>query len=99
MNTVEEDRVLRRHLAAVLVGVLYNSDHKSLQMARAETHRLVGAVTTCLGTHPLDKTGRCAACESSECVLRSDLRLALMPFDGVAEGHILDVVGIERKKR
>ncbi|WP_367130608.1 hypothetical protein [Saccharothrix sp. HUAS TT1] len=98
MNTVEEDRVLRRHLAAVLVGVLYNSDRKSLQMARAETHRLVGAVTTCLGTHPLDKAGRCDVCKSSECALRSDLRLALMPSDGVAEESILDVVGIERKK-
>jgi hypothetical protein len=98
MTTVEEDRVLRRHLAAVLVGVLYNSDRKSLQMARAETHRLVGAVTTCLGTHPLDKAGRCGVCESSECVLRSDLRLALMPFDGVAEESILDVAGIERRK-
>jgi hypothetical protein len=31
-------------------------------------------------------------------VLRSDLRLALMPFDGVAEESILDVVGIERRK-
>ena len=91
--------MLRRHLAAVLVGVLYNSDRNSLQMARAETHRLVGAVTTCLGTHPqLDKTGRCSVCESPACVLRSDLRLALMPFDGVGEEHILDVVGFERKK-
>jgi hypothetical protein len=98
VNTKDEDRVLRLHLAAVLVGVLYNSDRKSLQMARAETHRLVGAVTTCLGTHPLDKVGRCGVCESPECVLRSDLRLALLPFDGLAEENILEVAGIERKK-
>jgi hypothetical protein len=98
MTTVEEDRVLRWHLAAVLVGVLYNSDRKSLQMARAETHRLVGAVTTCLSTHPLDKEGRCGVCESSECVLRSDLRLALLPFDSLTEDNILEVAGIERRK-
>ncbi|WP_033442803.1 hypothetical protein [Saccharothrix sp. NRRL B-16314] len=99
MNTTYEDRLLRHHLAAVLVGVLYNTDRKSLQMARAETHRLVGAVTTCLGTHPLDMAGQCSVCRSSECALRSDLRLALLPFDGITEDNILDVAGIERAAR
>ncbi|ONI92379.1 hypothetical protein ALI22I_04365 [Saccharothrix sp. ALI-22-I] len=71
---------MRQHLAALLIGVLYGDDEDSLRMARTETHRLVDAVTLCLGTHPLDESGGCTACRATGCVLRDDLRQALRPI-------------------
>jgi hypothetical protein len=74
------DRALRQHLAALMIGVLYGDDEDSLRMARTETHRLVDAVTLCLGTHPLDENGVCKACGATGCVLREDLHQALRPI-------------------
>lgn len=83
--------MLRRHLAMLLVGVQCGDDADVLRLARSETHRLVGAVNACLRAHVLDATGVCTACRSLECLLRKNIRLALLPVrqapdDGGAGG-------------
>ena len=85
------DAVLRRHLAMLLVGVQCGDDADALKLARSETHRLVGAVIACLRAHELNAAGVCTACRSPECLLRKDIRLALLPVrqapqDGGAGG-------------
>ncbi|GAA3458849.1 hypothetical protein ACFFSW_34505 [Saccharothrix longispora] len=83
--------MVRLHMKEVLVGVLRKPDSTALEMARAETFRLIGAVLTCLNAHPLSKEGWCPACDSADCGLRRDVRLALLPFD-----HVVDQAGRHR---
>lgn len=85
------DGLIRQHLTMLLVGVQWGDDLDVLKLARSETHRLIGAVLACLRAHELGASGVCAACRSPECLLRKDIRLALLPVrqasrDGGAGG-------------
>jgi hypothetical protein len=73
------DVVLRQHLAMLLIGVQNGEDADVVRLAKSETHRLVGAVTVSLRAHALDGSDSCIACGSSECLLRNELSLALLP--------------------
>ncbi|MBP2334571.1 hypothetical protein JOF41_000749 [Saccharothrix coeruleofusca] len=56
------DKVLRQHLAMLLIGIECGEDADVLRLARAETHRLMGALLACLRAHALDQSGSCTAC-------------------------------------
>jgi len=63
----------------LLTGVQSGEDADVLRLARSETHRLVGAVAACLRAHVLTLSGSCTTCGLPECLLRKEIRLALLP--------------------
>lgn len=79
VNESDRDALLRRHLAMLLIGVQNGEDADVLRLARAETHRLVGAVAACLRGHALSPSGSCTTCKLPECLLRKEISLALLP--------------------
>ena len=74
------DATLRRHLALLLVGVQSGDDCMVARLARAEAHRLVGAVQAGLRTHRLDESGHCRVCRATQCALRDEISRALLPI-------------------
>jgi hypothetical protein len=78
-NESEPDVVLKQHLAMLLIGVQSGEDADVLRLARSETHRLVGAVLACLRVHVLTPSGSCATCGLTDCLLRKEIGLALLP--------------------
>ena len=74
----QTDRLVRRHLAALLVISQEGTNADVVRMMRAETCRMVSAISTCLSLHHLDPGGR-HVCQSANCGLLALVRRALLP--------------------
>jgi hypothetical protein len=73
------DQLVRRHLAALIVIAQEGSSADVVRMMRAETCRMVSAISTCMSLHHLDPSGRCHVCQSTNCGLLALVRRALLP--------------------
>lgn len=75
------DQLVRRHLAALILISQEGSSADVVRMMRAETCRMVSAISTALNLHRIDAAGRCHICKSTNCGLLALVRRALLPVN------------------